>query len=273
MNKIVKIGLIQENSLIGDVEKNLSKAIKLIEDISRKGAQIACLPELFLTGYDMDNKYLYSKEFFMQYDKLIIEELTRVSKTNNIYVILPVLVIKYGMKYNSAIFFDNKGRIIGSYDKTHLFENERRVFDRGGSLKVWDTEIGKIGIMICYDAGFPEVSRILKLKGAEIVFCPSAWRIQDKEIWDINILQRAIENRMFVVGVNSVTKTSKLHLFGCSKVVSPEGKVVCEIGIDKEESVICEVDLDMVYKYTSLDDYLKDRRPELYDIITEINVN
>lgn len=271
MRRNIKIGLIQESSSFGDIEKNLSKAIKIIEDISKKGAQIACLPELYVTGYDMDNKDLYSEEFFVQYHRFILDEFSKVSRENNIYIILPTFIIRDGKKYNSAVFFDNNGNVIGDYDKTHLFENERRVFDRGDNIKVWDTEIGKIGLMICYDAGFPEVSRVLRLKGAEIVFCPSAWRIQDKEIWDVNIMQRAIENRMFVVGVNSVTKTSKLHLFGCSKIVSPEGKVVCEIGIDKEESIVCEVDLDMVKKYIGLDDYLKDRRPELYNIITEQN--
>jgi len=268
MKKSLNIGIIQASSIFGNIDSNLQKAVFLIKKAKIKGAQIVCLPELYINGYDMDRYTLYSSESIEDNKEKIEQTISKLAAVNDIYIILPYATYESGKTLNSAMLFDNKGLIVGKYDKTHLFEAERRVFDKGNDIVVWDTDIGKIGIMICYDAGFPEVARVLKLKGADIIFCPSAWRIQDKEIWDINLKQRAIENRVYVIGINSVTKTEKLHLFGGSKAVSPDGRVIANVGIDNEDVLVCEIDFESVESYKMKEDYMMDRRPELYSVIT-----
>lgn len=268
MKKSLNIGILQASSILGNVESNLKKAGFLIEKVKKKGAQIVCLPELYINGYDMNSHVLYSAESIEDNKEKIEQTISKLAAVNDIYIILPYATYESGRTLNSAILINNKGLKVGKYDKTHLFEAERRVFNKGNDIVVWDTDIGKIGVMICYDAGFPEVSRVLKLKGAEVVFCPSAWRIQDKEVWDINLKQRAIENRMYVIGVNSVTKTEELNLFGGSKAVSPDGSIIADVGIDNEDVLVCEIDFESVESYNMKEDYMKDRRPELYSIIT-----
>jgi predicted amidohydrolase len=120
---------------------------------------------------------------------------------------------------------------------------------------------------MCYDAGFPESARTLTLKGSEIIFCPSAWRIQDQMIWKLNIFQRAFENTVFVAGVNSVTKTETLHLFGESRIISPDGILISEAKMDKEEILISQIDLSDIEKHREKIQYLKDRNPEVYRMV------
>lgn len=269
MNRTVKVGIAQTSSLIGNIDKNLNKALEKINEAANKEADIICFPELYITGYNMDDSNIYSKkETFKNYNK-IINKISSSALSNKIYVILPIAAEKNHKVYNSALLFNREGKILGNYDKVHLFEKERNNFERGNQFKVWETEIGKIGIMICYDAGFPESARILTLKGAELIFCPSAWRIQDKLAWDLNLAQRAYENTTFVIGVNSVTQTKSLHLFGNSKIIAPNGVPVAEAGVDTEEILVCEVDLDDIKKFRNQYPYLKHRIPSLYKEITK----
>ena len=119
----------------------------------------------------------------------------------------------------------------------------------------------KISIMICYDAGFPESCRSLALQGAEIVFCPAAWRIQDVDMWDLNLSQRALENLLFVVGVNRFGHEGDLELFGKSKICNPRGRVLKELPMDRESVEVFEIDLMDVECFRIEIPYLRDRKP------------
>ena len=119
--------------------------------------------------------------------------------------------------------------------------------------------------MICYDAGFPEIARILTLKGAEVIVMPSAWRIQDYSLWDINTRSRALENTVFLVGVNMVyEKNGETYLFGGSRIVGPDGHVMREAALGREEIVIEEIDLKSLSYIRENYRYLRDLRMELY---------
>lgn len=269
MNNKINIGMIQMSSQIGCLEQNMEVALEKVKIASEQGADILCFPELFIEGYDMDQKDLYSTDKTLKYSEYIVESLAEAAKEYNVYIVAPTALAMGKKVYNSALFFNKNGKVLGEYNKVHLFEKERDVFDSGENFVVWDTTIGKIGIIICYDAGFPEASRELALNGAEIIFCPSAWRIQDKLVWDLNLAQRAYENTVFFVGVNSVTKTDKLHLFGSSKVIAPNGEVLAQANEDEEEIVICEINLDDISKHRKMYTYLRDRRPETYKTVTK----
>ena len=107
-----------------------------------------------------------------------------------------------GLLYNGLIVISRDGQLMGTYNKTHLWAGERFWFRAGDRYPVFDMDFGKVGLMICYDGGFPEVSRILALSGAELILCPSAFPIRDKDMWDVYFASRSLENCCFVAGIN-----------------------------------------------------------------------
>ncbi|MEH7252679.1 nitrilase-related carbon-nitrogen hydrolase [Neobacillus niacini] len=263
----VNIGICQFESELGKPEVNFKKAEEFIKEASEKGADIICFPELFVTGYNFgilgDETVTLSKTFY----ELACEKFSKWAKQYQIYIIAPFGEVRENEEqiFNSALFFDKQGNLLGNYAKTHLWSAEKKYFKEGDTLPVYDTDFGKLGIIICYDAGFPEVARTLALRGAEIIFVPAAWRIEDKDMWDLNISQRALENICFTVGVNSVGNFKNLHLFGHSKVCNPRGHIINEL-TEKEELFMITVDLDEVEAYREQIDYMKDRRSDLYQL-------
>ncbi len=272
MGRKVNIGIIQMNSKLGDVELNISRALRFIQEAVEMKANIVCLPELFSTGYNTKILAEKNAEIGLRYYNYIVDRISNTANKNKIFIIAPLGEKKdsTGAIYNSAILFDDEGNMCGSYAKTHLYSSERLYFEEGSQIKVFDTKYGKIGIMICYDAGFPEVCRTLCLSGAEIVFLPSAWRIQDEYMWDLNIPQRALENLLFVVGVNGVGTENKLHLFGKSKICNPQGNIIIELPKDEEKVVVAPINLSDIERFRAEIAYLKDRRPLLYNIIAKV---
>ncbi len=273
MSRNVNIGIVQMDAKLGDVEANVNKAVKFIKEAAEKGAQIVCLPELFVTGYNLEILENKIVELGLEYYDYIKKELSQAAKDNKVYVIGGFGEKRElaGTLYNSAVLFDDNGDVVGSFAKTHLWALERFYFREGNEYPVFDTKYGKIGIMICYDSGFPESCRSLCLNGAEIVFNPSAWRIQDEDMWDLNNAQRALENVLFTVGVNRVGQEEDLHLFGKSKICNPRGTVIAELPKDEESVTVITIDLDDVNKFRSEIPYLKDRKPFIYNKIVDKN--
>lgn len=271
MSKVVSIGIAQMETKLGDVEANLQKAEQMIEEAAGKGSNIICFPEIFNTGYHLAHMKEKTNELGLAYFERTVEVLSNAAKKNNIYVIAPIVEKRElnGVAYNSALVFDREGKLMGSMAKTHLWALERFYFKEGSEYPVFDTEYGKIGIAICYDAGFPEVARSLCLQGADIIFVPSAWRIEDVDMWDLNLPQRALENILFTVGVNSVGNRHGLHLFGKSKVCNPRGKVLKELPYDEEMVEVVQIDLDDINKYRTEISYLRDRKPYIYGQVTD----
>ncbi|MFA1820854.1 nitrilase-related carbon-nitrogen hydrolase [Virgibacillus oceani] len=266
MAREVSIGIVQMEPKLGDVEANLQKAEQLMEEAADKGSNIVCFPEIFNTGYHLAELKEKTNELGLAYFERTVEVLSKAARKNNLYVIAPIVEKRdlHGVAYNSALVFDREGGLMGSMAKTHLWALERFYFKEGSDFPVFDTEYGKIGIAICYDAGFPEVSRSLCLQGADIIFVPSAWRIEDEDMWDLNLPQRALENILFTVGVNSVGKHDGLRLFGKSKVCNPRGKVLKELQYDEEKVEVVRIDLDDITKYRTEISYLRDRKPHIY---------
>nr|CBA73336.1 putative carbon-nitrogen hydrolase [Arsenophonus nasoniae] len=143
----------------------------------------------------------------------------------------------------------------------HLFDNEKRWFTPGDSLPVFDIGICRIGIMICYDAGFPEVARILATKQADILFMPSAWSKQDKDIWYINTPCRALENTTHLVAVNRWGNKGDINLFGGSRIIDPRGRVIANASEKAEDTLCYEIDLTMQKEIRKSLKYLTDKKP------------
>ncbi len=268
MSKKVRVALGQITSRPGEVEYNVKKAGGFIAQAAAEGADIICLPELFATGYNLDLLGERIVSLSREYGRFISEEMSKAARDNNIYVIAAFGEVNDtdSKVYNSAVLYDRRGDKLGSFNKTHSFALEKNYFTEGRQYPVFDTDIGRIGIMICYDAGFPEAARTLCLKGAEIIFIPAAWRVEDENAWLLNVPSRALENQLYTVGVNRSGHEGCLHLFGKSMACSPFGKVIMQMAYDSDEIAVCEIDLDEIAKCRSGGGYLADRKPELYQL-------
>ncbi|WP_350449477.1 nitrilase-related carbon-nitrogen hydrolase [Aminobacterium mobile] len=271
MSRIVNVAIAQMESMLGDVEKNLKKAVSCIEKAATAKADIICFPELFATGYNLQILASKTVDLSLDYYPKITAFISEAAVANNMYVIAPMgkEASTKGVLYNSAVVFDRQGNEMGSFSKTHVWALEKSYFKEGNDYPIFNMDFGKVGIIVCYDAGFPEAMRTLCLKGAEMVFIPSAWRVEDEDMWDLNIPQRALENLLFTVGVNGVGMNGSLHLFGKSKLCNPRGTIVRELPIDSEAVEVITIDLDDVRRFRTEIPYLRDRKPHIYNTLVE----
>lgn len=269
----IKLALVQFQSKMMDVEFNIKKGIDFIGDASKQDADLIVFPELFTTGYNPDMIREKYYDFAESLDGPNVKALCEAASRFRVNIVAPMILEKQmkGIIYNSAVVIGREGKILGTYSKTHLWAGERFYFKPGEDYPVFNMDIGKIGVMICYDGGFPEVSRILALHGAELILCPSAFPIWDKDMWDIYFVSRALENACFVAGVNRVGVEGNIHMFGNNKLANPRGKLLLDAVCDKEEMQIIEIDLDDVQEFRKSVPYLKDRRIQTYKPICEID--
>ncbi|WP_175059176.1 nitrilase-related carbon-nitrogen hydrolase [Thermococcus sp. 2319x1] len=262
----VGIGLVQMSSEIGKKADNLEKAINFIYEAISEGADIVALPELFITGYDLDTigKSLYSLAETQNGET--VRQLANIARKESIYIIAPIPELRNSKIYNSAVIIGSTGNILGSYAKTHLWLKEKEYFTPGDKFPIFRTEYGNIGVMICYDAGFPEVARILTLKGADIIILPAAWRIQDFDIWDLNTRSRALENSIYLAATNMVGELNgdPQHFFGNARVTSPRGEILKAGSMFEEAVIVDKINLERINKIREEIHYLKDRRPIVY---------
>ncbi|MCS7118564.1 MAG: nitrilase-related carbon-nitrogen hydrolase [Archaeoglobaceae archaeon] len=245
----IRIALAQQR-ISADRDLNLMKGLSLIKRALQVRANLVILPELFNTGF-YEKNLISVKELEKELDIIL-----RLSKDKEIFIIAGVAE-KCDRLYNSAVII-HRGEILGIYRKNLLFPltKEKQIFASGGRLEVFDTSVGKIGILICYEIRFPELARKLVKKGAELIAIPAEFPKQRIEHWKTLLKARAIENQVFVAGVNCVE--GDLGYGGNSMLVDPEGKVLVEGGI-YQEILMSDIDLSEVEavreKYPFLKDY------------------
>lgn len=271
MCKKFKIALVQYKSILSNPKKNADRAYEFVLEAAQNSAKFVCFPEMFNTGYNFNLIGENFHEMGEGLDGYTITSLCKAAKEGGCYVIAPITLEKdvKGVFYNSAIVIDDEGNVVGDYAKHHLWALERFYFHSGDKIPIFNTKYGKIGIMICYDAGFPEVARSLTLQGAQLIFMPSAWRVQDWDMWNLNIPQRALENTLYVAAINRYGYEDDLYMFGNSKVADWRGRIIAESTEEKEEIIYADIDLDSIKKARLDIHYLKDRRPGSYKILTD----
>lgn len=258
----IKIAAIQMKSVMKDTTHNLEKAIHYIEEASKEGANLACLPELFYSGYHLEGDEF--REVAEKNDGKMFQTLSRVAKDRNILInaSYPERTDIPGMIHNSTMMIDYNGELLDNVRKTYLWGKEKMLFRAGNQFRVFDTPYGKMGMLICYDAEFPEPMRILALKGAELVLVPSVWSIGAKPRWDIDLAAGALYNLMFTVGINTIDDGA----CGSSKIVHPTGKVLNEASQDQEEIVYSDIDLDDVGKTRVKIPYINDFKIQTFTL-------
>lgn len=264
----MKAGIYQFNPSFGEKEKNIKKVMAAVRDADM---DLLVLPEFFATGYQFisaDEAAELSEPVPAGYTTRALMD---VSKEKRMFIVAGLPEKDGDRLYNSAVFTGPDG-FIGVYRKTHLFFEETLYFTPGDTgFKVWDTEIGKIGIMICFDWFYPEAMRSLALSGAEVVahpsnlvlpFCPDAMPVRCLE----NMVYAVTANR---TGTENRKEGQSLTFIGKSEIVSPRGEILIRAPEDEEILMIREIDPGAaadkeLNPYNSI---LKDRRPDYYGIM------
>jgi len=256
MSRFVTIALAQNDCVLGDVDHNLTRVEDFVRQAADGGADIVCLPELGTTGYRQDLLGERLHTLAEEQDGPSSQRIGKLAAELGLYVILPLIErgTMPGVVFNSVVLINRQGKVVGNYRKNHAYAAEGHYFAAGNQMPVFDTDFGRIGIMICYDLGLPEVARILTLQGAEII-----------------IPCRALENRLFLAAVNRVgTEGDTLVMHGKSKIVGPRGETLAEGKRFEEDLVMATVDLDDVVKARVEVPYLKSRKPTTYALITRV---
>jgi predicted amidohydrolase len=250
---------IQMRAIPRRVEANRESAVKMVEKAAEAGARLAVLPELWPTGY-----HLTSREFEELAETSRGETISlfqRIAADRKLVMVVPFAEKREGRLYNSAAVIEHTGKLVGIYRKSFLWGEEKRIFTPGPkSYSVFDTSLGKIGILICYDAEFPEPARLLALQGADVIAVPSVWSLEAESRWDIQLPARALDNTVFVLGVNTIGEGS----CGKSKLTAPDGRVLMEAPREEETVLIGEVDLSLIRQTRTKIPYLNDYDPALF---------
>ena len=269
-DRIVKLALVQFQSVLGDTAASVEKACKMIDEAGKQGADLVIFPELATTGYHLATIGPDLATLTERVDGPSVTALREAAARNRVNLIVGIsLEYDYqpGVPYNSSVIIDRDGNLMGTFDKVHLWAGERFWFRGGCDFPVFDMDFGRVGVMICYDAGFPEAARSLAMQGAEIIACPSAWCVQDKDIWETNMPCRALENTVFLAAVNRWgAEGDDLYMHGGSMVCNPRGHKLGQIEEEKEDILYVDVDLNDILKNRVTSPYMRDRRVDAYDM-------
>lgn len=288
--KTVKIGLVQM-CCDGSPQKNLQKAVGKIQNCAREGAQIVCLPELFLSGYFCQGRNKKYFDFAQTIPGETTEILGKLAYKEGITIVASLFEktslsprslssprtrrsVKF---YNSTAIIGPNENIIGKYRKVHIPSFPPGLYDedfyfRSGDLgfPAFKTPHAKISALVCYDQWFPEAARISAVNGAQILFYPTAigWpkgqrgRLNkaEYEAWQITQRSHGIDNNIFVVAVNRVGKEGNLNFWGTSFVSDPYGRVIAKAGSSREENLVVECDLSIIKRVRKEWAFLEERK-------------
>ncbi len=251
---------IQFNVKQGDVDANLAYVRGALSRAAERGAQLAVLPEMWSSGFSYRNL----NELALR-TQGIVDELLEISRSLKLVICGSMPEPDGDAKVFNTVFLADNGRLAGIYRKMHLFSllGEDRAFAAGDSWLLADTSLGKVGVIICYDLRFPELSRRLALEGARVICVPAQWPKPRQEHWRTLVRARAIENQLFVVACNACGPIGKLDLFGMSMIVDPKGEVLAEAG-EEERELVAPLDMRAMADWRAQIPCFNDRRPELY---------
>ena len=264
-----------------EIEENITKAKKIIQNASNQGANIILLQELFQTPYfciEYDEKIFRLAKPFK--DNAIINEMSAIAKKLNVVLPISYFEKENNAYYNSIAVIDSDGKILGNYRKSHIPDGagylEKYYFNPGDTgFKVWDTKFGKLGIAICWDQWFPEVARIMTLKGADILFYPTAIgdepRMSEYDssfAWQRVMQGHAAANIISVVASNRIgfesVKGQTNGFYGKSFICDRTGEIIAEASRDKEEIITSEIDIEEDHLFRRNWGLFRDRRVDLY---------
>jgi len=279
------IGLVQM-AMSADVEDNLKRAGEFVREAAGRGAKIVCLPEMFRSQYFCQREDVDLFDLAEPLEGVSFQHLSLIAEELKITVIAPIFERRgERIHHNSLVVIGENGENIGVYRKMHIPDDpsyyEKFYFTPGDTgFKTFDTPKAKIGTLICWDQWFPEGARLTALRGAEILFYPTAigWHPYEKEevgasqqdAWQTIQRSHAIANGVFVAAANRVGHevfnegTDGIQFWGHSFIADPFGVVIAQASDDKEEVLIAEIDRARMEDVRRNWQFLRDRRIENY---------
>jgi predicted amidohydrolase len=268
MKEKIKLALAQISSRREDKKENLQKIEEFTTKAKEQAADLVIFPELSLTGYVVRDQIYELAETIPGSATKKIEGIARKTGMHIIFGMPELSEKTKATIFNTAVFIGPKG-FIGKYRKmylpTHSVFEEKRYFRPGYQTVAFNTALGNIGLCICYDLFFPEVCRLTRLKGAQLIVSISASPSVRRSFFEILTAARALENTAFLAYVNLVGVEEGLQFWGGSRLVSPTGDVLAKAKYDEEDFVTCEVDYNDIRPAETFIPTLRDLRPELFD--------
>jgi len=255
-----------------DRGENVNRALELAEAALDRGARILCFQECFhipwVPSVCHSDRFSYAEPIPGE----TTERIGELAKRYEAVAICPLFERQTpGIYYNSAAVIGQDGALLGKYRKNHIPQmanyEEKFYFRPGDSgFPVFETGLATLGIQICWDNFFPEGSRILALKGAEIIFAPTATSAAAAiPKWEMVMAANAISNGLFIFRINRVGKEGGLHFYGRSFCVNPYGEFLNEPSGVADGAVLAEIDLEMIREARESWAFFRDRRPEIYE--------
>jgi predicted amidohydrolase len=268
----MRVGLAQCEPVLGDVAGNLERVLGYLSAADDEGCDLVVFPECALSGYMFASR-AEAQAAAVPVDGDEVKALLEACHEHMVHCVIGVLVRVADELWNTALLLGPDG-LIGRYDKTHIppLGADNYVVPGQGPYQVHASTIGRIGLQICYDWRFPEVTRSLALAGADLVVMPTCSPATSSELAGYVPRTRAVENAIFFVMVNRVGPDGGVDFLGRSQVVDPEGHVLIDAG-DRAGLVTVDIDVDQARrKEREQGDGLyelaimADRRPELYQL-------
>ncbi len=279
MSRSVRAALIQ-SAWTGDKESMVEKNIKLAREAAAQGAQVLCFQEIFSSSYFCN---VQDPQYYDEAEEIpsgpTIQKMVALAKETEMVLIVPIYErVDEGTFFNTAAVIDAGGSFLGIYRKTHIPQVEgfwEKFYFRPGNLgyPVFDTAVGRIGVYICYDRHFPEGWRVLGLKGAKIVFNPSATtRGHSRYLWELEQPAAAVANEYFVAAINRVGAEglTDTDYYGSSYFASPRGQLIGGHASDTDDEVLVrDLDMSLIEDVRRHWAFYRDRRPDAYGDIAQ----
>jgi predicted amidohydrolase len=272
----MRAAIVQSNPRLGDVERNLGECLRRAEEAAAQGCDLVVFTECALSGY-----MLATREEAARCAEPVpgpsTEALAAVCARHGLHCVLGLLELDGRILRNTAVLVGPDG-LVGRYRKSHIACIGADCFTTPGDdrYEVHETPIGKIGLQVCYDWRFPEITRVLALRGADVIAHPTNSPVAARALADFLPRARAAENAVFFLMANRIGTESGTTFFGRSQVVDPFGRVLCDAGESDEELLVAELDLELARAKTKEPGagayavrLFADRRPELYGGISE----
>ena len=269
----IKIAAIQM-STVADKMENVRTVKTYLEKIKDENPDFVILPEMFCCPYQTENFPIYAEKE----GGPVWQQLSGYAKQYGIYLIGGSMPEKdaEGNVYNTSYIFDREGKQIGKHRKVHLFDidvkggqtfKESDTLTAGDSDTVFDTEFGKIGVMLCFDIRFPELSRMMVNDGAKVIFVPAAFNMTTGPAhWELSFRTRALDNQIYMVGCAPARDVSAGYIsWGHSIVTDPCGRVIDMLD-EKKGILLAELDMDYEEQVREELPLLKSRRKDMYKL-------
>jgi N-carbamoylputrescine amidase len=284
---LVRVGLVQ-HALSPSREATVEVAARGISEAAQKGAQLVCLQELFADPYFCQSEDPEAFELAEPNDGPLVTRMAGLAKEHQVTLLVPYFEKRApGVFHNSALIFGPDGERCGHYRKMHIPDDpqfmEKYYFTPGdtGFVAV-DSEVGKLGPLICWDQWYPEAARLTAMKGARVLLYPTAigWLPSEKaqegeaqlDAWKTIQRSHAIANGVFVVAINRVGQEGDpqtgIEFWGHSLVIDPLGRVLAE-GSEASEVIVCDLDMSLIGETRKWWPFFRDRRIDAFSGLTE----